>query len=380
MTQPVSVTDRRLAARNARVVVSAPARAGLLGPALAQSWDRSAQHLKHDRTAAPSVGDAVVRRGWESSPLNLYCKAELELFSSNAANADMLAVVADNEGRLLWMQGPQTLRRWAEKVNFAPAGCWGEMAMGTNALSVSLETGAPADVIGEEHFMHCVGGWVCYAAPVFDPRNGRRVGVIDMSAPVKQHNPLASGFVDSIAHTLSQQLARVPAEKRLTLNLLGTPQVYCNGQALRLTRRQLEILALLALHKMGMSADQLLQALYGDRNRSLSTLKAEISHLRKLLGGAIDSRPYRLTLPVEGDFLQIWRLLESGKFAAALQQIRGSFFSATDSPELTHWRYCFEAAVSRALNVCEDQDSIVRFAAANPDSEEAIARLAAVCG
>ena len=258
MTLPVSVAERRMAARAARVVGSAPARAGLLGPALAESWDRSAQHLRFDRTEAPSVGDAVVRRGWESSPLNLYCKTELELFSSTAANADMLAVVADNEGRLLWMQGPRTLRRWAEKVNFAPAGCWGELAMGTNALSVSLATGDPADVIGEEHFMHCVGDWVCYAAPVVDPRNGRRVGVLDMSAPIKKHNPLASGFVTSIAHAISQQLARVPGEKRLTLNLLGTPEVYWNGLALRLTRRQLEILALLALHKMGMSAEQLL--------------------------------------------------------------------------------------------------------------------------
>ncbi|MDO6459999.1 winged helix-turn-helix domain-containing protein [Granulosicoccaceae sp. 1_MG-2023] len=378
MTISMSVNERRLAARAARQSAS-PARAGLLGPALAESWDRSEQHLPHNREAAPAVSEAEIRSGWDASPINLYCKRELELFSSTAANADMLAVVADNQGRLLWMQGPRPLRRWAEKVNFAPAGCWGEQAMGTNALSVALESGRPGDVVGEEHFVHCLGDWVCYAAPVIDPRNGRRLGVIDMSAPVRRHNALAGGFVTSIARSISEQLARVPGEKRLTLNLMGTPDVFYNGQALRLTRRQLEILTLLALHRMGMSAEQLLQALYGDKNRSQSTLKAEISHLRKMLGGAIDSRPYRLTLPVEADFLQIWQLLEGGKYTAALQQIRGSFFSATDCPALTHWRYCLDAAISRAISSCEDQDVIVRFAAANPDNDEAIARLSAIC-
>jgi hypothetical protein len=49
---------------------------------------------------------------------------------------------------------------------------------------------------------------------------------------------------------------------------------------------------------------------YGDRAVGATTLKAEISHLRRALGGAIASRPYRLT---------VWprrRLLGSASHAA----------------------------------------------------------------
>jgi len=43
-----------------------------------------------------------------------------------------------------------------------------------------------------------------------------------------------------------------------------------------------------------------------------TTLKSEISHLRQLLGGAIDSRPYRLTLTVDADVVDALAALRVG--------------------------------------------------------------------
>jgi DNA-binding winged helix-turn-helix (wHTH) protein len=72
--------------------------------------------------------------------------------------------------------------------------------------------------------------------------------------------------------------------------------VYLDGTRLRLTRRQTEILALLALNPDGLDLGELHARLYGDRPVSLGTLKTEVSQLRALLGGHLESRPYRIAL------------------------------------------------------------------------------------
>ena len=51
----------------------------------------------------------------------------------------------------------------------------------------------------------------------------------------------------------------------------------------------------------GLSLERLHALVYGDQGVTLSTLKAEVSHLRSALGGQLTSRPYRLTMPVTTD-------------------------------------------------------------------------------
>ena len=87
----------------------------------------------------------------------------------------------------------------------------------------------------------------------------------------------------------------------LTLRLLGTAEAHLDGRRLLLNRRQTEILALLAMNPDGVSLERLHALVYGDQGVTLSTLKAEVSHLRSALGGQLTSRPYRLTMPVTTD-------------------------------------------------------------------------------
>ena len=47
----------------------------------------------------------------------------------------------------------------------------------------------------------------------------------------------------------------------------------------------------------GVSLERLHALVYGDHSVTLSTLKAEVSHLRAALDGQLSSRPYRLTCP-----------------------------------------------------------------------------------
>ena len=95
--------------------------------------------------------------------------------------------------------------------------------------------------------------------------------------------------------------------------------------------RLAEILALLCANPNGMSAEALCADLHGDGG-SVSSVRVEVSRLRKLLGPWIDTDRYRLTCDVETDVRRIEGLLAGGARARgrrglprpAAAQLRGA--------------------------------------------------------
>uniref|UniRef100_UPI00037753AA helix-turn-helix domain-containing protein n=1 Tax=Nocardiopsis baichengensis TaxID=280240 RepID=UPI00037753AA len=88
---------------------------------------------------------------------------------------------------------------------------------------------------------------------------------------------------------------------QVVLDLRG-PEVSVSGPSgswsHRLTVRHAEVLLVLARHRRGRTAAQLSQALFGAPDR-LVTVRAEVSRLRRHLGGLLESRPYRFSDRVE---------------------------------------------------------------------------------
>lgn len=100
--------------------------------------------------------------------------------------------------------------------------------------------------------------------------------------------------VRSLVSAIEAKLhAAAPARSGVHLASLGDSRLTGDGQPVRMRRRQLEILTLLALQPNGMTPEQLHFAVYGDRRTATSTLKADISNLRKATGVEIASRVYR---------------------------------------------------------------------------------------
>jgi hypothetical protein len=94
-----------------------------------------------------------------------------------------------------------------------------------------------------------------------------------------------------------------PGPKRLRLELNTRPARLVvegtNGWLHPLPTRQAEVLLLLAYSgAAGMNAAELSQALYGDRAH-LVTVRAELSRLRRTLGGLLLARPYRVAPGVQ---------------------------------------------------------------------------------
>ncbi|WP_432117485.1 transcriptional regulator [Streptomyces sp. bgisy032] len=337
-----------------------------------ESWARSLSSVDPRRDSAPVTDGGLVHQRWTSSPLYRPVSALAGELHSIAEDAGFVTAVTDESGTILWTCGGATMRRRAERVNFAPGGRWDEQAMGTNALSLALRTGRPSSVFSAEHLVSALHGWVCYCAPVHGP-DGRVLGVLDLSTTWDRSHPLAMSTVRSLVTTIEARLAtepQPPRSARLHLTCLGAEQAEREGRPLSLRPRQLEILTLLALEPDGFSPERLRAALYGDRPVTASTFKAEVSHLRRALGGGISPRRYALTTPVSCDAADVLRALEQGDTDTALLRYGGPLLPRSEAPGIEEWRTRLEVAVREAVLASGRPEHALRYGERAPYDAE----------
>jgi len=324
------------------------------------SWERSAAHIVPDVQEAPLADGDETRHVFQTSPLSAAVRQLESQLRAAADDGELVVAVTDPNARILWTYSGAVMRRKAEKVNFVPGGRWDEASVGTNALDLALRLDHAAAVYSAEHFSSCVHGWVCWAAPVYHPRTGRQLGVLDLSTTWDRSHPIGLPTAEALARLMGQQLhATVAADAArdgtgprgglLELRLLGRASVQLDGVVLRLTRRQTEILALLALNPDGLDLGELHARLYGDRPVSLGTLKAEMSQLRGVLGGRLESRPYRLGLDVHCDVTDVLHRLRAGDVAGATERYSGELLPGTESPALAEFGNFVTVALRNAL-------------------------------
>jgi transcriptional regulator of acetoin/glycerol metabolism len=344
-------------------------------PEILRSWELSGV-VSPAVTHAPLDDEGDTADYWKASPLQTAVSRVQDELRRTAEDGDLVVAVTDEQTRILWTYGGRVMRRKAETVNFVPGGRWDEASVGTNALAIAGRTGAPSMVFSAEHYAEVVHNWVCWAAPVFDPVTGRSLGVIDLSTTWDRSHPIGLATARVMARLIEGALPTDrrttlagdvgPSEPGLTLTLLGTAQVWLDGQRLLLNRRQTEILALLALHPSGLSVEHLHALLYGDASVTTSTLKAEVSHLRAALSGQLSSRPYRLTMPVVTDVEEVQRLLRRGDVRAAVRAYGGDLLPGTDSPALVQMGDYLAVSVREALLAHPDPDAVLRYSELAP--------------
>ncbi|HJQ07156.1 MAG TPA: transcriptional regulator [Nocardioides sp.] len=353
----------------------------LVRPEILTSWRRSRVAVDADHVAAAPLDDeSETRASWHDSPLQAAVERIESELRRTAEDGDLVIGVTDQETRVLWTYGGRVMRRRAESVNFVPGGRWDDRSVGTNALDLANRTAAPAMVFSAEHFAPFVHQWVCWAAPLHDPVTGARLGVIDLSTTWDRTHPIGLATARVLATLIEQAMPRSrhyvvdeeTADPGIVMTLLGNAEVRLDGQRLLLTRRQTEVLALLALHPDGLSLEQLHAALYGDHAVTFSTLKAEVSHLRHALGGQLSSRPYRLMLPVSTDVDLVLSLLRRGRVRAAVEAYGGDLLPGTDSPALIQYGEYVAVAVREALLRSPEPDAVVRYSELAPDDTEVL--------
>ena len=125
---------------------------------------------------------------------------------SLAEQAAHIMVIADAGGSVLWRDGSAAVRRRADGLGFVEGVDWQEEAVGTNAIGTALVARRPIQMYAAEHYVRAQHSWTCAAAPLHDPRNGRLLGVVDLSGPASTVHATTLALVDAVTRLAQAQL------------------------------------------------------------------------------------------------------------------------------------------------------------------------------
>ncbi|MCV7347309.1 GAF domain-containing protein [Mycolicibacterium rhodesiae] len=325
-----------------------------LRPIVAKSWQRSlAKGVDPDGAAQPSpVGEKLARLR-EAHPLAPALPVIRRLLVDDAAGSGVVVAVSGADGTLLWVEGDPNACRRAEAMNFVPGADWSERGAGTNAPGTALAVDAELQIHGSEHFSRVVQPWSCTAVPVHDPTTGALLGALDLTGGSRVATPQALALVRATVVAVETHLALLrltggpveAAQPRPRLTVLGSERPrwlvtdeFGHLRATTLTGRHADILVLLSRHPEGLSADHLAMLL-DDKDLDVVTVRAEMSRLRKVVGAdAIESRPYRLMVPITTDIGEVYEALDAGDVTAALDRYPGPLLPQSISPAVGRLR------------------------------------------
>ncbi|MFE7354535.1 GAF domain-containing protein [Streptomyces sp. NPDC057543] len=175
---------------------------------ISASWDRVRRYGVDPDQSTQSVRldmDEIEHRR-RTSALSEVMPLLSESLVTLADSAQQIVVVTDVEGRVLWRQGNPAVLRRADGICLAEGAAWAEASTGTNAIGTALASRTPVQVHSSEHFVRGLHGWTCAAAPVRDPRDGRLMGIVDISGPASTFHPTSLALVGSVARLAESEI------------------------------------------------------------------------------------------------------------------------------------------------------------------------------
>jgi len=323
-----------------------------------------------------------------------------DLLADDSRSGRHLLVLTDASGEILWRVGSPAVLRRADTLEFSEGADWSEAGIGTNAISEALVTGGPVQLFSAEHLVRTHHEWACTAAPITDPATGRLLGVLDVSGPLDTLSADTLRMVRCavrVAEALlgtsdggtslgalspvraARQSAPPPARPAAAverLELLGDKPaaVFADGSRVSLTLRRAEILALLESRTQGWSAEELAYELHGDAGTP-QAIRTEMFRVRSMLGGAVESNPYRLAPGLAGrsDAGQVLRLLRDGLVAEALEAYRAPLLHRSVALAVQLLRDQLDMAVGSAVRAGRDSSLLVRWLSTDMGSADSLA-------
>lgn len=167
-------------------------------PAIIQSWRRCRSRLNpwakpHSTRAKDRAFEALLKRHAEFLTVAVPHIEDIHQFIEGSGCAILLA---DGTACVLSLIGDASAIFSLNEMGLSYGAYWAEGQLGTNALSLVLDTAMPVQVIGAEHYLQTLHHLVTSAAPVHDAQ-GRIAGLLAIVGPVE----------NATSHTLSLVMA-----------------------------------------------------------------------------------------------------------------------------------------------------------------------------
>ena len=91
-----------------------------------------------------------------------------------------LMVLTDGAGYVLETMGDERVLAKSGDLRFVPGALWDNASVGTNAISVALDSNTAIQMAGAEHYCRTHHAWTCSAAPIHG-EGGEIIGCLNMS-------------------------------------------------------------------------------------------------------------------------------------------------------------------------------------------------------
>ncbi|MFE9022822.1 GAF domain-containing protein [Streptomyces sp. NPDC007808] len=194
-------------------------------PVIEQSWERMMRSgLDPDLDVRSGLlSREEVQRRRETTALRHVLPVLREGLLSVADVAHHIMVVADHEARVLWREGHPSVLRKADGLGFELGADWRESVVGTNGVGTPAVVRRPVQVFASEHFQRSQTSWTCTGAPITDPRDGRLIGVVDVSGPLETMHPATLAWVDSVAKLAEARLRELHLTSLERLRAVAAP-------------------------------------------------------------------------------------------------------------------------------------------------------------
>jgi len=216
-------------------------------------------------------------------------------------------------------------------------------------------------------------GWKVHGRLAIPPGGGALTLPSGAPAVAEPVSPTLEAFV---VHAVEGKRMNSSARPLVKLTLLGhdKPELVIEGRATHLRPRLAEILMLLCAHPDGLTAEQLCAELHGDGG-SASSVRVEVSRLRKLLGPWIDTDRYRLTCDVETDVRRIEGLLAAGAIREAAEGYAGPLLPNSEAPGIVRQREHLDHWLRQAVMSTDDPEILWAYVKTADDDLGAWKRL-----
>ena len=171
--------------------------------------------------------------------------------------------------------------------------------------------------------------------------------------------PVSGNLEAFVVQTVDSRAGARARPPRLKVSFLGRDKamIEVDGRRETLRPRLAEILALLCAHPEGLSPEALLAGLHGDGGR-VSSVRVEVSRLRKLLGSCIEADRYRLTCGVESDVRRVEALLTAGDVRDAAAAYPGPMLPGSEAPAVVRDRERLETWMRHSVLTADDPETL----------------------
>lgn len=186
---------------------------GLLPQHIAKSWQqcRTLNVNPYAKKSEAVLTPQQLRKEQRARKLFIdLVKQQLKIYLRAFSIHQAVFILTDAKGYILWRDGHEQTTRLANQMAFSEGHRWHEQDVGTNAISLALQTGEMTTLTGYDHYAVGSHSWSCTAVAIHDA-HGDICGVLDVSSYLNDSATTKDIqiFLQLIATNISEKLKNI---------------------------------------------------------------------------------------------------------------------------------------------------------------------------